>query len=286
MKLASLFSKLLIITLAAATFACSGGGAGSGTDAQDGSGQKAETVSLEQQLRDANVKYAASVNADVATIEAKYKELIGNQFPEAFSANFLKFLIETNPSFANAETVLQDLDARFFLMTLGRKVVLGASRGEGEESSRILEEVEAETSEETKQKMKDASDQFSAALVLSRNILLQSAAIYHLNLTATEKDSFAVPEKFIGDREIPAELKDILTQPLFAASFKDKDTAYSFFEIFALHEGESTGGLESLRRTGREIDFKIGKYNYLPASENFFHRASGGMTPVRTPISR
>jgi len=278
MKIASLLSKLLLITLAAANFACSGGG--TGTDAPEGSAQKTETVSLEQELRDANVKYAASVNADVATIEAKYKELIGDQFPDAFSANFLKFLVETNPSFAKAEADLQVLDARYFFITLRPRITLSATNRDAEkitdfpENGSLIEEVEDDISEEQKQKMKDASDQFSAALVLSRNILIQSAAIYRLNLTATEQDSFAVPEKFLGDGNIPADLREIMTQPLFAASFKDQDSVFSFFEIFAIagNAPSISPVRENLTRRETEKIATLGNYNFIPASENIFRR--------------
>ena len=104
-------------------------------------------------------------------------------------------------------------------------------------------------------------------------MLIQSAAIYQVELKSTDPGSFPVPEKYFGRVEIPADLKDLIAKPLFYASFKDKSSqVFSFFEFFVSADGETS--------LSRIIDLKLGKYNLIPAASNVFKPLEREVAPV------
>lgn len=295
MKFNSGFSKSIVLAMALVAVSCSGGkGAGEGGTDSAAKTEASGEVSIEQQLRDANAKYAAIFGGDAATVEAKYKAQFGNQFPSGFTPEFGKFLIEVNPLLKDYETVLKSLDGQFLLVSMFGSptrlettsepayrsqlglVFEGSTEGRGliTNVGRILEESDPATAEEIKARTKEFSDGFSAALGQARAMLIQGAGFYKVELTAAYPGDFPAPANYFGTAEVAAELKDILLKPLFYASFKDKSGAFtSFFELYFRDTGDSM--------LSRNIDIRLGRYNFLPAAENIY-RTSGETGPSRS----
>lgn len=256
-----------------------------GGNKADNSGAKTEVangVPTEIQLKDKFLNYANFTHNDPGKVETAYRAKFGDKAVTAFNADFLQFLVETDPAINGMDVSLP----AFYTMTLmsgtfGPMAIAPARRTI--DNTDTVEEVGGD-GDSTRNEANAAAQLEQAKKILTslnsffgfvQGRIIDDAGFFELKLKAAAPNDFPLPEGFFGvgsssDRLKP-ELKEILQKFLYSVTFNVEGQFYSFFQFFP----------DASEVTARKV---FGKFPvFFPAKDNVMFKEME-VTPHRAKV--